>query len=102
MACWLVTGGCGFIGSHLVQALLDRGDRVRVLDDLSSGARHGVLQGAEILVGDVADRSLLKEAIAPVDGCFHLAAASSVPRCDNNWRGALHSNVTGTIEVLEA
>ena len=51
-ASWLVTGGCGFIGSHLVEALLSRGDRVRILDDLSSGRRHEVLAGAEIDFSD--------------------------------------------------
>jgi UDP-glucose 4-epimerase len=102
MACWLVTGGRGFIGSHLVQALLERGDRVRVLDDLSNGTRHEVLDGAEIVVGDVADRDLLTQSLADADGCFHLAAVASVLRSNEDWHGALHSNVTGTIEVFEA
>jgi len=102
MACWLVTGGCGFIGSHLVEALLARGDRVRVLDDLSTGARHDVLAPAELLVGDVADPDLLAAALAGVDGCFHLAAVASVPRCDQDRRGGLRSNVAGTLEVFEA
>jgi UDP-glucose 4-epimerase len=102
MACWLVTGGCGFIGSHLVEALLARGDRVRILDDLSTGKRHAVLKGAEIIVGDVADPRLLGRALAGADGCFHLAAVASVPRCERDWRGGLHSNVLGTIAVLEA
>src|SRR5580704_17562482 len=92
MACWLVTGGCGFIGSHLVEALLARGDRVRVLDDLSTGARHDVLAPADLLVA----------ALAGVDGCFHLAAVASVPRCDQDRRGGLRSNVAGTLEVFEA
>lgn len=102
MGCWVVTGGCGFIGSHVVEALLARGDRVRIIDDLSTGKRHAVLAGAEILVGDVADRALLGRALAGADGCFHLAAIASVPRCEQDWRGGLHSNVTGTIAVLEA
>jgi UDP-glucose 4-epimerase len=102
MACWLVTGGCGFIGSHLVEALLARGDRVRVIDDLSTGARHAVLEGAEIIVGDVANRDLLGRALAGADGCFHLAAIASVPRCERDWHGGLRSNVGGTITVFEA
>ncbi|HEV2098167.1 MAG TPA: NAD-dependent epimerase/dehydratase family protein [Stellaceae bacterium] len=102
MACWLVTGGCGFIGSHLVEALLARGDCVRVIDDLSTGKRHAVLAGAEIIVGDVADRELLARALEGADGCFHLAAIASVQRCERDWRGGLHSNVAGTVAVLEA
>jgi UDP-glucose 4-epimerase len=86
----------------LVQALLERGDRVRVLDDLSNGKRHEVLEGAEIVVGDVADRMLLSEAVADVDGCFHLAAVASVQRCNDDWLGALRSNATGTITVFDA
>lgn len=102
MACWLVTGGCGFIGSHLVEALLAQGDRVRVVDDLSTGRRHAVLGSAEIIVGDVADRTLLARGLAGADGCFHLAAIASVPRCDSDWQRGLDSNVGGTIAILEA
>ena len=101
MARWLVTGGCGFIGSHLVEALLRRGDRVRVLDDLSTGRRHAVLAGAELLVGDVADRALVARAMAGVDGCFHLAAIASVQRCAEDWLGAHRTNLTGTITVFD-
>ena len=71
MAFWLVTGGCGFIGSHLVDALLARGDRVRVLDDLSTGRRSNLPRGVEVMVGDVADASAVKHAMAGVDGCFY-------------------------------
>ena len=101
MARWLVTGGCGFIGSHLVEALLRRGDRVRVLDDLSTGRRHAVLAGAELLVGDVADRALVTRAMAGIDGCFHLAAIASVQRCAEDWLGAHRTNLTGTITVFD-
>ena len=53
MPSWLVTGGCGFIGSHLVDALLARGDRVRVLDDLSTGKRENIPAAAELLIGEL-------------------------------------------------
>ena len=53
MATWLVTGGCGFIGSHLADALIARGDKVRILDDLSTGKRENAPPSAEIVVGDV-------------------------------------------------
>ena len=102
MATWLVTGGCGFIGSHLVEALLARGDGVRVLDDLSTGTRHPELAAADLVIGDVGDRNLLRRGLAAVDGCFHLAAVASVPRCDSDWHGALHTNVTGSLAVFEA
>lgn len=59
MSHFLVTGGCGFIGSHLVASLLANGHRVRVLDDLSTGKRANLSPGAEIMVGDVADREVV-------------------------------------------
>jgi UDP-glucose 4-epimerase len=102
MATWLVTGGCGFIGSHLVDALLARGDRVRVLDDLSTGRRDNLPPGVEVLVGDVADRGLVERAFEGVDGCFHLAAVASVQRGNEDWLGTHRSNLTGTIAVLDA
>ena len=55
MALYLITGGAGFIGSHLADALIARGDRVRVLDDLSTGKRENLPRGAEFIEGDVAD-----------------------------------------------
>jgi UDP-glucose 4-epimerase len=85
MANWLVTGGCGFIGSHLVDALVARGDRVRVLDDLSSGKRENLAEAAELVVGDVADRHITARAAEGADGIFHLAAVASVERCAQDW-----------------
>jgi UDP-glucose 4-epimerase len=102
MAKWLVTGGCGFIGSHLALALMQRGDQVRILDDLSTGKRHAVLSGADIVVGDVADRVQVREAIAGVDGCFHLAAIASVQRGAEDWLGTHRTNLTGAITVFDA
>ncbi len=99
---WLVTGGCGFIGSHLVEALLERGDRVRVLDDLSSGRHHPEIAGAEIVIGDVTDPELTARAIEGVDGCFHLAAIASVQRCNEDWIASHRTNLTGTITVFDA
>jgi UDP-glucose 4-epimerase len=102
MARWLVTGGCGFIGSHLVEALLKRGDRVRILDDLSNARRHPEIEGAELLIGDVADRKIVLDAMTGVEGCFHLAAVASVQRCTEDWLGTHRSNLTGTITVFDA
>jgi UDP-glucose 4-epimerase len=98
----LVTGGCGFIGSHLCAALIARGDAVRVLDDLSTGCRANLAPGAELVVGDVADPASVRAAMAGVDGVFHLAAIASVQRCTEDWLGTHRVNLGGTIAVLDA
>ncbi len=102
MATWLVTGGCGFIGSHLADALVARGDRVRILDDLSTGSRANAPAAAEIVVGDVADADLVAAAMAGVDGCFHLAAIASVQRSTEQWLATHRANLGGSIAVFEA
>jgi UDP-glucose 4-epimerase len=102
MARYLVTGGAGFIGSHLVDALLENGHRVRVLDDLSSGRRGNLAAGIdELIEGDVADRRCIEAAFANIDGCFHLAAVASVEECNRNWLRTHQINLTGTINVLD-
>jgi UDP-glucose 4-epimerase len=101
MANWLVTGGCGFIGSHLVDALVARGDRVRVLDDLSSGKRENLAEAAELVVGDVADRHITARAAEGADGIFHLAAVASVERCAQDWVESHRTNLTGTITIFD-
>src|SRR5215813_2951572 len=80
MARFLVTGGAGFIGSHLVHALLGEGHVVRVLDDLSSGNRKNLPQQLELIEADVTDPAAVDGALDGVDGCFHLAAIASVAR----------------------
>ncbi|MBF0284105.1 MAG: NAD-dependent epimerase/dehydratase family protein [Magnetococcales bacterium] len=102
MAHYLVTGGAGFIGSHLVEALLARGDRVRVLDNLSTGTRDNVPSTCELRVGDIRDFTAVAEAMAGVDGCFHLAAAASVELSNRDWLGTHAVNLTGTIHLFEA
>ena len=99
---WLVTGGAGFIGSHLVDALLAGGDRVRVLDDLSSGRRSNIPNGVEFLHGSITDPALVLRAMRGVDGVFHLAAIASVARCTEEWVITHAVNQTGTITVLDA
>ncbi len=74
----LVTGGAGFIGSHLVERLLREGLQVRVLDDLSVGVRDNVPAEAELLVGDVRDANAVDRALDGVDVVFHLAARVSI------------------------
>src|SRR5258708_883105 len=80
MANYLVTGGAGFIGDHLVEALLADGHEVRILDDLSTGKRVNVPSSAKLIVGDVADEEAVRKATEGCDGVFHLAAVASVPR----------------------
>lgn len=102
MAQFLVTGGCGFIGSHLVEALLRRGDRVRILDNLSTGYRDNVPAAAEVIVGDVVDFDTVSSCLRDVDGVFHLAAVASVQRTQQEWLETHAVNQTGCINVFEA
>jgi UDP-glucose 4-epimerase len=99
---YLVTGGAGFIGSHLTDALLAAGHQVRVLDDLSTGTRENVPRAAELVIGDVADPSVMSAAMAGVNGCFHLAAVASVQRATEDWAGTHRTNLGGTIAVFDA
>lgn len=102
MARFLVTGGCGFIGSHLCAALVAEGASVRVLDDLSTGSRENLAPGAELIEADVADAAAVRAAMEGVDGCFHLAAIASVERGVRDWPGTHRANLTGTIAVFDA
>ena len=101
MARFLVTGGAGFIGSHLVYALLDEGHAVRVLDDLSSGHRENLPQQVELAEADVTDPAAVENALDDVDGCFHLAAIASVTRSHRDWLRSHQVNLTGTINVFD-
>ncbi len=102
MSAYLVTGGAGFIGSHLADALLAAGHRVRILDDLSTGKRDNVDPRCELVVGDVADPLTVRAAFEGVDGCFHLAAIASVARGNEDWLGTHRVNFGGTIAVFDA
>ena len=98
----LVTGGAGFIGSHLVDALLARGDRVRVLDDFSTGRHENLadcLAGIELFEGDVRDLSLVRRAVAGCDGVLHEAAVASVTRSIEDPAGAGSATHGGTVNV---
>jgi len=102
MSLFLITGGAGFIGSHLTDALLAHGHGVRVLDDLSTGHRHNLDPRAELIVADVADPDATNAAMAGAAGCFHLAAIASVQRGNEDWLGTHRANQTGTVAVLDA
>ena len=101
MATYLVTGGCGFIGSHLCKALLSRGDVVRVLDDLSTGSLASLPGDAAFIQGDVTEPQLVLEALAGVDGCFHLAAVASIELSNRDWLRTHRTNLTGAITVFQ-
>ena len=102
MACYLVTGGCGFIGSHLTEALVAAGHAVRVLDDLSTGLVANLCPGASLLQGSVTDTPLVTQAVRGIDGCFHLAAIASVQRSQEDLLGTHRTNLGGTLALLDA
>jgi UDP-glucose 4-epimerase len=99
---YLVTGGAGFIGAHLVHRLAGLGHHVRVLDDLSSGSAARLPPGAELIVGDACDLSSVDRAARDTDGIFHLAAIASVVRSVEDWVQTHTVNQTATVVVLEA
>lgn len=101
MAIYLVTGGCGFIGSHLCRGLTQLGHHVRVLDDFSTGSLANVPEGVEIVRGCVTDPKTVKAVMTGLSGCFHLAAVASVERSIDDWLGSHRTNVSGTITVFE-
>lgn len=100
----IVTGGAGFIGSHLVDALLAQGRRVSVIDDLSSGKESRVAAGAELMRIDIVDREAVLAAVARAapDAVFHLAAQASVTASVQDPLRDLQVNVAGTLNVLDA
>jgi len=97
----VVTGGAGFIGSHVVEALLARGDEVHVLDDLSKGKRENVAPAAELHVADVRDPDAVFEAVRP-EAVLHLAAQADVRVSVERPGFDAEVNVLGTVAVLEA
>ncbi len=105
MAQVLVTGGAGFIGSHLATKLVELGHRVRVLDDLSSGSKGNlahVKDAVELIVGDVCDADVCNKACDKVDYVFHEAAVPSVPKSVNEPVASHFVNMTGTFNMLHA
>jgi UDP-glucose 4-epimerase len=99
---YLVTGGCGFIGSHLVDALIEMGHQVIVIDDLSTGLRDNLNPAASLIVGDVTSYALIEETMRHVDGCFHLAAVASVEKATQEWVRCHTINQTATINIFQA
>jgi UDP-glucose 4-epimerase len=105
MAHYLVTGGGGFIGSNLVQALIERGEQVRVLDNFATGRRRnlaGLEKKIELNEGDIRDRATVERAVAGVDYVLHQAALGSVPRSVHDPLTSNDVNVNGTLNLLWA
>jgi UDP-glucose 4-epimerase len=102
---YLVTGGAGFIGSHIATTLVERGDEVRVFDNLSSGSRMNLAHlgnKVELLEGDLLDAAAVARAVEGVGVIFHEAALASVPRSVEKPLDTHAVCVTGTLHVLEA
>lgn len=105
MTNYLVTGGAGFIGSHLATRLIKDGHRVRVFDNLSTGALHNlehIKDDVEFVQGDLRDLAAVEQATAGVEIVFHQAALASVPRSVEHPLDTHEACVTGTIHVLDA
>ncbi len=105
MANYLVTGGAGFIGSHIVDELLRRGEKVRVLDNLATGKRENLahcIDRIEFIEGDIRDLKTCHQACAGVDFVLHQAALGSVPRSIEDPLTSHEVNVTGTVKMLIA
>jgi len=105
MKTYLVTGGAGFIGSNLVEELLKRGDRVRILDNFSTGKRENILpfrDDIEVFEGDIRSYHVVHEAVRGVDFILHQAALPSVPRSIADPITTHEVNTNGTLNVLNA
>ncbi len=98
----LITGGAGFIGSHLAEGLLANGASVVVLDDLSGGHRENLPKGTSLIEASILDDSALREAMAGCRFVFHQAAMVSVPESVDKPRECVEMNVDGTRRVLQA
>ena len=105
MRTFLVTGGAGFIGSNLAEALVQRGDRVRVLDNLCTGHLANLdvfIERLEFIEGDICDLQTVEQAVEGVDCIFHQAALASVPRRVAAPLDTNASCVGGTVALLDA
>ena len=104
MAHYLVTGGAGFIGSHLAEELLRRGETVRVVDNLSTGKRQNIahIRSVEFIEGDLADLDVARHAVKGIDYVLHQAAIPSVPRSVEDPITSNRANIDASLNVLVA
>ncbi len=98
----LITGGLGFIGSHLAASLVVEKHRLVILDDLSAGKREHAPAGSEIIIDDVAKEGVFDKLLDGVDACYHLAAIASVERSHHEWVRTHQVNVGGFVNLLSA
>ena len=104
---YLITGGAGFIGSHLVGALLNKGVEVVVLDDFSTGSKKNLEESErnsslKLVHGTILDKKLIEDLMSQVNGCFHMAAAVGVQKILSDPIGSIKTNIHGTENVLDA
>ena len=102
LANYLVTGGAGFIGSHISEALVTRGHRVRVVDNFVTGYRHNLRQGVEFVEGDLADEAVAAGVVQGMDFVVHQAAIPSVPRSVDRPVESHRANVDAMLNLLIA
>ncbi len=104
MANYLVTGGAGFIGSHLVEELVRRGERVRVVDNLSTGKRQNIahVPAVDFVEGDLADIEVARRAVQGIDFVLHQAAIPSVPRSVEDPVTSNRANIDASLNILVA
>jgi nucleoside-diphosphate-sugar epimerase len=102
LANYLVTGGAGFIGSHISEALVKRGHRVRVADNFITGYRHNIRDGVEFVEGDCAEPAFAKRIVDGMDYVIHQAAIPSVPRSVDRPIESHRANVDGMLQMLLA
>ena len=99
----LVTGGCGFIGSHIAEQLVRNGRQVRIVDDLSTGYEHNIAGlDLELVIGDVSDPEVADRVCADVENIYHLAARPSVPFSIEHPQQAYQANHQSTLSLIEA
>jgi len=100
----LVTGGAGFIGSHIVDRLISDGHEVVVLDDFSTGHRSNLTEHERLTIveGDISNADTVNECMQGIDWVFHKAAVASVPKTVNDPVGSSLVNYHGTLHLLEA
>ncbi|MCZ6725691.1 MAG: NAD-dependent epimerase/dehydratase family protein [Thaumarchaeota archaeon] len=97
----LVTGGDGFVGRHLVSRLIEENSKVVILDNFASGSLNRVVKGAEVIIGDIRDKKIVRKAVDQVDQIVHLAARINIPESIKDPKTTLSVNVDGTRNLLD-
>ncbi len=98
---YLITGGAGFIGSHLSDALLSQDHHVTIIDNFSTGLKENVSDKVKIIDANIVDYPKWDNLLENCDGCYHLAAVASVAKCEKDHDLAHRTNVLGTLKVFE-